>query len=186
MNQMGRPKQSRACSLQDLRPDFAKVVQKHISVDEEIIACYETTGTKSNNGVIFETQTPVYSAQIISRKQLILGWSSNDGYSVKSIQLRDIVSISEGGSGGVYGYWVTASAQGEIHLGCAFANPQMSQDFAQILKQAIEQEKTASESKGLSLASIEERIETLTRLHKNGLISDLEFQEKRKELLNQI
>jgi hypothetical protein len=49
----------------------------------------------------------------------------------------------------------------------------------------LKKEKTASESKELSLASIEKRIETLTRLHKNGLISGVEFQEKRKELLSQ-
>ena len=184
--QIEKPKQTRACSLKDLRPDFAKAVQKYVSAEEEILACYETTGTATDIVLLFDVQTPVYSAQIISRKQLVLGWSSNNSYTIQAIQLRDIVSITEHRYDN--GYWIYAEGQGETRLQCSFASPQTSQDFAGILQKAVEQEKSAStlESQKLSLASIEERMETLTRLHKNGLIDDVEFQEKRKELLNQI
>lgn len=185
---MDRPKQSRTCSLQDLRPDFEEAVQRYISVGEPILACFETTGTTADSSSIFFSQTPVYGAQIISRKQLAVGWFSKQSNFMESIQLSDIVSVTEEQyrRDSVRINCVIVRGSGATVIQCVFANPQMSQDFAHILQKAIDNEKTVSKSQRLSLASIEERMETLTRLYKNGLISDEEFQKKRTELLNQL
>jgi len=179
---MEKPKQTRECSLQELRSDLARVIQTQLSDEEQILVCYETTGTIGDTSLIFERQLPVYSAQIISTKQLIHGSSYLGSIGNTSIQLKDIVSVGEEHYNN--GYWVHTRGPGDIHIACEFASLQASQNFVRILKDAIKQEKNVSVK--APPEKIEERLQTLTRLYKNGLINESEFQQKRKELLDQL
>jgi hypothetical protein len=182
---MHRPKQTRACALQDLRPEFSKAIRKYISAEEDVLVCYETTGAYIDFGAFFDSEKPAYSAQIISRKQLILAFSdeyNRDTIRTIQIQLKDIISVEDRRED--KGYWVTALGEGKTRLDCSFASQQMGEDFAGILQRSIEQEKNALPRP--SSENIEERLQALTKLHQNGLIDDLEFQQKRKELLDQL
>jgi hypothetical protein len=187
---MDKAKHTRACLVQDLRPDFVSIVQKYISSSDNILACYETKGTYKNVGFIFDYNRAVYIIQIITKRLLIYGWSggfrNHETPETTVLQLRDIKQIHEGSN---WNYWsVNVLGQSNNHIECTFTSQKFSQDFASILFGAMEQEKTEQilPSQSPSLASIEDSIERLSNLHKKGIISDIEFQEKRKELLNQI
>jgi len=185
------PYQTRKCSIQELQPKLATAIGQYMSSDDRILACYETKYTEdlvtALLGLALLVGLPETSieAQVVTQSQVIHARTSKDGNSASSIRLADILNIEETSSRGYYKTIV--HSQGEATIWAGFASLQMEQKFANILRQAIKQARAApTATSSPSLSILEDRLRVLTQLHKDGLISEAEFQQKRGELLNQL
>lgn len=99
------------------------------------------------------------------------------------IKVLDILTINESYN---EGYHVIAHGLG-IDCDCSFYTQPLAQKFQQTLEQAIQRAKGKSSptSSDPSL-SVEERLQRLTRLRAAKLITDVEFEQKRKDILNEL
>ena len=96
--------------------------------------------------------------------------------------LTDIIGIEER-KYGVQHFRVDVLGQSNNKFAFNFGSQQVSQQFMNILRSAIEQAKATSLH---SQGNAADRLRELARLLKEGLINDAEFEQKRKEFLGQL
>jgi len=181
---MGRIKETKEGSIRELRPELRKLVEQYISSDEEILLCCGTEEEEKKIGIIFTSHLPAYLADIITARQLVHARYDTFSWGVKyarSNRLVDITSISlESG----YDYYsVSTHVGGESGIYCTFASLQISKKFADTLQRAIEQAKAIS-TVGTHTTSFIDELERLNSLHKQGGLTDEEFELAKRKLLS--
>lgn len=175
---------TRECSVRDLRRKVAAGIRQYLSSNDRILICCETIfkegiglGVPRGLCAYVVTQNCLISSNYWRKTEYLTG--------ADSMLLVDIISVQE--KSDKFGYSVTAHRHGSAAIVCSFGSQQASRKFASILREAIEKAKTAHVAAPLdSPGSVEERLRTLTQLHRDGLVSDTEFQQKRKEILGQL
>lgn len=171
------------CSIKELEPELHNVVKPYISEGERVLLCIETG---SRFGIILSTYH--YDASILTNKKIIVASASSRSVpSVTTIDLADISSISQHldahHANFVVADIVVHVIGGEpTHL--TFRSLDAAQKFERILREIVEQLKTQTSLKSPKM--VEERLRALTNLYKEGLVSESEFQQKRKEILGQL
>ncbi len=181
---------SRECPVSELHPQLEKLIQPFLSNADEVLTCFEY-GFKP----LGLWRQPGF-ASVITHTRLVCAnrITLTEGKGAKACQLVDIVHVDELMSPIVFNYagWthdhyevVAHSLGSELH--CHFYSQLEAQKFAQILRTAIERAKaTAPPIMPQSAISPEERLRRITQLHKDGLISTEEFQQKRREILGEL
>lgn len=182
---------TRECSIEDLQPEVASAIRQHISGNDKILFCYETrhgVGLGSQlTDLLFFDFSPSSEAQVITQNQVIHAnkWAKREANS--SIRLVDISSISETKSSDGYCRIIIRSRGGGEDVHAGFASEQVARKFANTLREVIKQaESVFSTTPTQSPGTPKERLRALAQLHKEGLLSDLEFQQKRQEILSQL
>jgi hypothetical protein len=198
---MGRY-QTKECSIKELNPKLRKIIKPYISDGEKILLCFETESkedTRSTLSKVFdqfqgnksfwEWVGPNTSSVLILTNRKVInasigGYTSIDGR-VTTINLDDISNVTEGTQ---YDYCqVTANVTNGIPANASFIGErkvEMSRKFSDAIRQEIQKIKTSSTSENSK--GVEERLRALTNLYKEGLISEAEFQQKRKEIIGQL
>jgi uncharacterized membrane protein len=78
---------------------------------------------------------------------------------------------------------ITVTGLGGTNLEFYFASNVIQQKFLNMLQTSIQKAKVVSSRDDVST---EKRLEQLSQLYKNGLINEDEYQNKRKDILNQL
>jgi hypothetical protein len=190
------------CQLNEFLPELQSLISGHFQSGEAILFSCQTL----HQGSPFIKEPNAYG-QIITERRVALAvhnkfidiayapsdFISNAGYAsgikqqgngnfAGSILLSDIVSL-ETNSIRMNCSRVKTTGLGGNDLQFVFASNEIHQNFLNILQKAMDNAKTAISHSGIN---IEKRLEELTRLYKNGLISEIEYESKRKEILNQL
>lgn len=184
---MAKKIETRECSLAELKPEFAEILKGHLPSDEQPLICCETRWETD-----FSPKKTIFSVGIITQHWIVdadlslhksfLGYTGEADTSATSMFLAEIVGISEG-DWAEMGFEVKARGHGDNYVGCIFEARQVSIKFASILREAVEQAKAATLQ---TQKSPSDRLRELQKLYDDKLISDTEFQQKRKEILGQL
>ncbi len=192
--------QTRECSIKELDLKLREIIKPYISDGEKILLCFETgpieeEDTRSAISKFFSSELPddFRSTSILTNIKIIYASRNprfgNDG-NVITLDLNDISGITEESTSG-HGYSscsVTANITNGRPTGVgSFSGAHkvnMSRKFTDAIRQELQKARTSSASENSK--SVEERLRTLTNLHKEGLVSEAEFQQKRKEILGQL
>lgn len=170
---------SRQCALNDLTKDIGAQIQSRISSSDQPVSCFET---QQEQGPMWNPDKD-HDAYVITRQQLIVyrkrlgssGWSH-----LYTMRLDEISSISEGaGSTSEYGYTVAPRSTSGYSLDAKFGTREDASKFTTILESATNQAQKRQRSP-------EERLRELEQLHAALLISDDEYAQKRKEILEEL
>ena len=168
-------------------------VKPYLTDNDSVLMCCESS---TLGGIVVPLVTKLYRrAYIVTASRLIsAGMFQTSGFSpslsnnteVLSTKLLDINSITEHHSH--EGHFVIARSLGEIHS-CIFFSKPLAGKFRQLLEQAVQRSKTPA-SQAFPFPdpppTHEERLKRLTRLHDDKLISDAEFEQKRKAILDEL
>jgi len=200
--------QTRECSFAETRPDLKSAIRQHLEEDDQIRACYETIKEESFwiDVDVFDpvatlnelldylsnlAKVKTYMTYVVTQNRLILAATSQNkrmspNVNVHWTSLHDVVSISAYRKADRC-YVVSASGHGESSTQCMFASEEYAHRFSVALSQAVDSIKSTSVStSSKSPSSTEDRLQVLTKLHKDGLVSDAEFQQKRSEILKEL
>jgi len=195
--------QTRECSIEELDPKLRKITKPYISYGEKILLCIERIPAKDTRSAInkfFSSELPddSHSASILTDRKIITAYISpflrRDH--VGTINLDDISSITEEFSSSEGYYRDDYDSSCKVTANITNGRPtgvgsfygthkvKMARKFAGAIRQEIQKAKASSTSENSK--SVEERLRALTNLYKEGLISEVEFQQKRKEILGQL
>jgi hypothetical protein len=180
--------QTRECLIADLRPEFTPLLQAHLPNNENPIVCYEAVYDRND----YPPKCTFYKACIITAYRLIDasvgfekgflgGYNGKSHASATSALLQDIVSVNEEKG---YERWnVFVNGQGNTRLFMVFDSQVSALKFIDILNRAIDE---ARKPKIPSQPSPADRLRELQNLYNERLISDAEYQQKRREILGQL
>jgi hypothetical protein len=172
--------QTKECSIGELQSKLQKTVKQFLDGDEKVLLCLQTIYSLGLG--LFGS---VRSAHVITERKLIKVDLSEYSHN-ESMQLADIQSVQES-SDGLGTYRTSALGHGGVAVHCDFRSRQASEKFARTLREAIEHVNTLRHSIPTQHpADVEERFRLLTKLHKDNLVSEDEFQKKRKEILGEL
>ena len=165
------------CSLAQLRPELNQQITTQLHGDENLLACCETSQVE------FQSGKPSY-AYVVTPRQIIQAWTSpkqrkTGAYAIFLSDITDVGEYTDRKTGS--GVWVRARADSNMRL--YFETPQGANKFATTLRAAIDQAPAAAPQTPTNPA---DRLRQLTQLHQEGLVTDAEFQQKRKEILDQL
>lgn len=193
------------CQPTEFYPGIHSLVSGHLQSGEAILFSCQTAHQDSP----FISETNVYG-QIITERRVIQAirnkflnieiapsdFISNlgardgirnmmkrygNGNLAGSILLGDIAGLETSNYRlGCYGLKI--SGMGGTDLKLVFASNEVFQKFLAVLQKAREDAKVNTSH---DRANIGKRLEELTQLYKDGLITEVEYQSKRKEILNQ-
>ena len=194
------------CQLTKLLPELRNLISGHLQSGEAILFSCQTLhqgspfiGEPNAYGQIITERRIV---QAIHNKFLDIALAPSDlifnsgvasgirdmmkthgsGNFAGSMLLSDIVSL-ETSTLRMRCCGIKTSGLGGTELQFIFASNEIHQKFLATLQKAMENAKVVASHAGVST---EKRLEKLAQLYKNGLISETEYQSKRKEILNQI
>ncbi len=163
------------CSVAQLRPELNQQITAQFCGNEDPLACCE-----ANADELFQGKPSL--AYVITQRQIIEAWSFRDtihNYG-SSMFLSDVVTIDEREGRGKDVVQVTLSGHGDTHK---ILYLERGHKFISALRAAIGQAKTTASQMQISAGN---RLQELTQLRNERLISDAEFEQKRKEILNQL
>jgi len=177
----------RECAIEELQPELQATVKRSMPVNDGLVACFETKNEPDAiEGVLglimLELPRTTYNAYVISQQYLIHAETGKPNSSSSSMRLLDIVSVKEDEFG------IYARGHGNSVIWLPFrSEKEISKKFVEILRNTVEKARNISSvSPSQPPTNIEERLRVLTQLHKDNLINDIEFQEKRKEILGEL
>jgi len=159
--------QTRKCLIKDLPRDVVPEISRFISSGDRILACYETQIN------VDWGKTKRYYAHVITQERIIIfarvgfGGQTGEGelHSMRLAELSEEVAIEQS-AGRWYFIWNSE-----------FVTKETAREFSDILRQAIRQAKTAPQQPNLL-----NELERLAALHRNGALTDLEFQNAKRKL----
>ncbi len=170
---------SKECSLDQLTPQLRKLLEPHLPDNENILICCETKYSKNLFAQVI-TEHRIVSAYYDEQKFWghISGPISKD--TAVSLLLSDIVAIEH-----KYFnlYILTASGPGKVQVHCRFKTRELLNKFMTVLSDKVKQERSISAQHDTEIAG---RLRELEQLHREGLIDNIELQEKRREILNRL
>lgn len=179
----------RECRVEELQKDVCRAVQAYIATDK-VVACYELTTIYSPPGLFSANETSTYAA-ILTESRLISASHSDKrfGNTAKYIPLADVISITQE-QGLTFSvkdekhYHVIAHGSGEVHVGVSFLSAQIANAFVELLNKHVNQAK----NKHIPLSSLspDDRLRRLSELYREGLVSEEEFHELRKQILKEL
>jgi len=159
------------CTLEQLEPILREGIARSLSKGEQPLTC------------LVSKQLQVVYIYVITDARLMCAGATRDPITkrvsptrITSLSLDEIVGISTGDK------WVRADRSDGMHIGCELDTKQRAQSFASSLQSAKDCLR-ASLSQPISPA---DRLRELAKLHSEGLISESEFQQKRREIMKQL
>ncbi len=162
----------RRCTIQDLDSKIATECRKYIPPEENVLVCYEW-----DFGGFLSREFAVY---VVTEKQLVFAQNVSRMLGIVSVPLTDIYTVHESKSSS--SYQVEAN-----NKKFDFNDKNDADHFAAVLREAIQHVKGIRNSpQGSSQSNAEERFRVLVRLRNDGLITEEEFQQKRKEILGEL
>ena len=187
---------TRQCEVKDLQRDLQKLVKRHVPVNEQITVCLETryepkssiwTSLDEIVSLRFRSASPHYSAYLITDSRFACIEHSDKSIidyklleKAESFQLGDILGIQEDNGE------LRIRSHGDAAIRCQFETTQQLQEFALLLRQAVEQAKHSRAQHDSRTEDAELRLKNLDRLLRSGLISNDEYQQKRRDILDQL
>jgi hypothetical protein len=187
---------TKECSFDDLRPKLANLVERHRIEDDPVICCYEVSVVPKGWWAFFWGQPEPYDhAHVITKRKLISVRVSKlyrSLGSVTSIDLIDIVNV-EPTFAEQYGHMVTAHGAGEGTVDCPMSLEAQA-EFMRVLQRAIEDAKlpgqAPQEAESLPEAEIAgdvaKRLQRLSQLFEQEIISKEEYQQQRQTILDEL
>lgn len=170
---------TRECSLDELRPELGKVAKEQLSSNEEVLICYESKVRVTLFGLM---PTTSFHALIATGHKIIKVSGYDTGVNkVESMCLSDVVSVGEDIYAGEFS--ARMLGYGGSAIAFPFESREPARKFTNLLRRAIGESKATAPQQNKSAS---DRLRELAQLHKDGLISEDEFQQKRKEILDQL
>jgi hypothetical protein len=165
------------CSLAELQAELYGVVKDQLSNDEEVLICYANQARISFFGL---APTKHLEALVVTGRKVIKVTYYDTGVNyVESMYLSDIVSIQEGFDSTYNAVAATVLGHGSSKIELHFESQEIARKFTNVLRRAID--RARQETKGAA-----DRLRELAQLQKEGLISEDELQQKRKEIIEQL
>jgi hypothetical protein len=180
-------RRTRSFQLSELTPALQQELAPYIKPDENILYCSGTTQYPGLLAIFNWTEildTGRIHIQIVTNQQVIcLDSHLNKISYFNHLKLRDINQVLYTNAFGEH--HVTIKGAGNSALNGTFESTRLAQEFQQALNSAREalEQKPANPSEGHSPI---ERLRTLDGLLIAGLITEEEYQNKRKEILSGI
>ena len=187
---------TKECTFDDLRPKLAGLVERHRIEDDPVLFCYDVSvAPKGWWAFLWGEPEPFDHADVITRRKLISARRSKlyrSFGSVTSVDLIDIVSV-EPTFTDQYGHMVTAHCVGGGTVDCPMS-AEARPVFTRVLQQAIEDAKlpghTPQEPESLPememADEVTKRLQRLSQLYEQEIISKEEYQERRQAILDEL
>lgn len=170
---------TRQCSIEDLNQKYIPQIRKHLSRDDQVLACFEH---KDLSLFSLLDGPALYFAEIITQNRIVKVGKILEEVS-ESMLLAEITGVEEALDSRHPGVAVLGS---EDIMTFGFDKRDQAARFASILRQAIEQAgRTTRLSTDVS-NNTEGRLRALIKLRDQGLIDSREFEVKRQEILGQL
>lgn len=196
--------QSRECLIQQMDSELQALLSRNVSSAEDILFSGETQ-VKRHSGLSNNC------AQIVTNRQLILAqtnhyvdlnylrgsewrlWAAHSaikelgtryGYSdVRTLFLQEISSIQDFPTSITNCFLIRILGRTDKGMDFLFGSPDISARFLEIIRIAtISPDTPSSDNSSINL----QRLRELASLHKEGIISDQEYEKKRKEILEKL
>jgi hypothetical protein len=180
--------QTRECSVANLGAESVEALKAHLPSDENPLACFETQieregdykATEFYIGLI--TPRRLVGVTVHLPKGFFGGYTGKNDIRAASMSLRDIVQIREG-TWGNDGYYIDVVGHGDTTIRMLFNTRQFLLKYTGKLNEVIEQARSITSQSQISPA---DRLRELQNLYNERLISDAEYQQKRREILGQL
>lgn len=167
---------TRECLPAQLRPELNQQITAQLHGEQNLLACCETSEVE------FQAGKPSY-AYVITPRQIIQAWTNPKlrKTGAYSIFLGDMISVGDGRDRKA-GFAVWMRTREDVSMRLYFETEQVARKFASTLRTAIDQAKAPTPPP----ASPADRLRELTRLRQEGLVTEPEFEQKRKEILGEL
>lgn len=183
---MTRKSAFRECRVEELQKDVCRLVQGYVAQDK-VIVCYERI-TVDNAGLFSVKETDI-SAGVLTESRLISAHHSVK-YELlrdaKYIPLVDVISLTQETLPATDEtlYEVIAHGPAEVKVRFYFLSAQTANAFVELLNKHVNQAKNRHTP--LSSLSPDDRLRRLSELYREGLVSEEEFHELRKQILKEL
>lgn len=169
------------CLFDSLEPEMGKPLQELIPEGEEIIYCSRTNWFMLYIQIITSTQVVIAKA-LYHKGTMSFAKPSIDMPKFYSIPLSQIVDVKEGKHEEYDVYYVRFYRQENDYLETCFMTNKDAQDFLNELKKVQEYNNLNIQLENRP----PNRLRELTKLYNEGIITENEFQQKRKDILDQL
>jgi len=180
-------------AMANLPPNFKSSLQPYISQGEEVLLCCQYSLAWAFLDRLLDNHSNEGGAYMITKRHALLVrgiyYKSSPTISVNQVTLEHIASIAEtemtyGLMRGSYVIRLYGQDTSQPQVGFSFpAKNDVYQKFLGVLNMAVEKAKNSGNKEELNIA---DRLQRLTKLHHDGLITEEEFRRKREEILNQL
>jgi hypothetical protein len=170
------------CSLADLPLEIRKPILEKLGADEKPLACFRTEWHMLWVSVVTPKQLVVFKA-ILLANPIFIGKATIEMPKVYSIQLQDILGHREGFNKEYDIYAVNFQGKEGVSIETCFVSETDAKKFMRAIWSAKDQGRQEAVKPALKAA---DRLRELVELQKEGLITDIEFQTKREEILKDL